>query len=236
MSFQIVKVIKFPNIEVNKALYTSDDLSLPGYQRNAETSIKLITSCYNGFKLFNINHEIYHKEDGIAFGMIEEYPDMHEMRFSSYLKPYSFFGYYDESEQLFYIESQSFIIKSFLKNIDKHKKDIGIEFENITIDLEKLIQLVPDVAAVWLKGNSSKIKSIGMFGSDVCHDQDYEHLQESKSLSSIVIDPVINGVVRRLNINTNTCFYIQEKIDDRDELLRIAKSFKKDYIEKIALE
>lgn len=232
MSFQIVRVKKFPDLQVNEIISTNEELNIRGFGRDANTSIKLINTDYNSFKYYEIHHEFKLNESGIAF-VFNDNGLMEEKQFSSYLKTTSLHGYYDDLEKLFYIEGVSPVIKSFLKCMNNNISSTGIEFEVIEIDLDQLIKIAPDVEAAWLRGESSNLKAIGFYGNNVCGAREYENLHESKQLSSIIIAPVVRNVIRRIQINSTTCFYIADRIDDHDELLNIVKEFKNKYIRRL---
>jgi len=203
--------------------------ALPGFTRDPKTEIQYINNNYYGFEFYEFGHEMIIQEDGLAFGFIDDQPQT--MNFTGYLKKFTIKCYLERKQSFAFLSAQSEIVHDLLRNI-KNNSELETELEEITLDMQNLHSHVDDYLGAWFKKVSSRVTSSALFGSDLVHDQIYQHLIEEGALLTSVFIPY-NGM--RIQLNDKAGISSKHIFEDIHNELDLVLSLKTEIIDKVIL-
>ncbi len=183
-TYKLVKIIKFPLIDVGHEFSNEYNLTLPGFTEAKQTVIRNISTAYHGFEYYEIEHEMLIKDIGLAFGYVDEKPV--KMELNGYKKKFTVKVFYNPVEKYAYLSESSAVVKDLLRTI-KSDKTLGIEIKTIDLNFEKLHNYIEQFSGAWFKGVSSRVTSSAVFGADLKNDPLFKQLNTDANLSSIII-------------------------------------------------
>ena len=225
-SYKIVLLKKFPKMNIGDKKSTLAEGALPGFTPNPKTEIKYINNDYHGFELYEFEHEMIFKENGIAFGFINDEPK--SMTFHDYLKKYTIKCYLKRNEDHLYLAAASNVTQDLLRNVKKNE-DLEIEVDEIILDMQNLRLHVDDYLGAWFRKVSNRVSASALFGSDLFNDPLYEQLITEGILTSVFIP--YSGFT--IQINDKAGISSRQIFDSIFEELDLIQSLKSEIIDKI---
>ncbi len=226
-SYKLVKVLKFPELDLSKSIHTILDGSLPWFIRQPKTVITYISQNYYSYDYYEIEHEMLIKENGIAFGFIKDNPET--MNFHNYLKPYTVKFYYKKEKDIGYLSAPSAVVNDLIKVIGK-SKDLKTDISEIELDMQKLRTHVDDYLGAWFKKVSTRVSSSALFGSDLVNDPLYDQLITDGAILTSVVIPFYNIVIQ---LNEKSGISSKQYFENVKDELNIVESIKEKIIDKI---
>ena len=228
-SYKLISIKQFPIMNLNEIKRTVYSGALPGFTRDPKTEIRYINNNYHDFELYEFEHEILFQENGLAFGFIDEQPEM--MTFSSYLKNFTIKCYLNRNQNFAFLSAPSDITHDLLKNTKKNP-DLGTEFEEYTLDMQNLRLHVEDYLGAWFKKVSSRVTSSALFGSDLMNDPLYQQLTDDGAILTSVFIPY-SGM--RIQLNEKAGISSKQIFRSIPDELNLIQSLKSEIIDRIII-
>jgi hypothetical protein len=228
-TYKLISVKEFLQMRINEVKKTVINGALPGFTPDPKTEIRFITQDYYGFEYYEFKHEMLFKETGIAFGYISGNPQ--SMEFTDYLKEYAIKCFCNRKDNYAFLTSASYVINDLMK-ICKKNDDLGVELDEISLDMPSLFQYAPDFLGAWFHGVSNRVTSSALFGSDLANEPLYQQLtNDGASLTSVTI-PYRNF---RMQLNEKAGISTKHLFDNINEELQLVQSLKDEIIDRIRI-
>jgi hypothetical protein len=125
------------------------------------------------FDQYLCHHDFMHKKNGKVFGQY----------FNHYFEPLNFYTYYNETENLTFIQTKTDAALDFVKrlNLSKH-----YNLEPVKIDFTKMYPLITEVAGAWIADlKRAHLKTAGFFGPNVHKSEEFIEAASEGNVSSI---------------------------------------------------
>lgn len=228
-SYKLIKIVDFPSLIINETITTKNNGSLPGFTREPCTKIKYINNSYYGFQYYEIEHELLIKESGIAYGFLNDEPQV--MEFINYLKPYLIKCLYNSSKGYAYLSAPAVVVNDLVKLIRKNE-ELKTEIVEVDLDMQLLKEHVEDYLGAWFRGVSSRVSSSALFGSDLVHDPLYEQLLTDGAILTSVFIPYQNMTIQ---LNNKAGISSKQKIENIIDEITIIEKIKNEIIDKIII-
>jgi hypothetical protein len=228
-TYKLISVKEFPEMEINETRKTIVDGTLPGFNPEPKTEIRLIDPSYYGFEYYEFKHQMLFNENGIAFGFINENPQ--SMQFVNYLKEFTVKCFFNKKEKYAYLTSVSYVINDLMK-ICKENNDLKLDFLEISLDMRFLFRYTDDFLGAWFKGVSPRVSSSALFGSDLVNEPLYQQLTDDGATLTSVTIPYSN---LKIQLNEKAGISTKHNFETINDELNLVEMLKKDIIDKIKI-
>jgi len=228
-SYRLISIKRFPIMNLGDTQYTVVQAALPGFTREPKTEIHYINNNYFGFELYEFEHEMLFQENGLAFGFIDEKPEI--MNFHDYLKKFTIKCYLNREDNFAFLSATADVVHDLLNSI-KENSDLNTEIEEYTLDMQNLRLHVDDYLGAWFKKVSTRVTSSALFGSDLMNEPIYQQLIDDGAILTSVFIPY-NGM--RIQINDKAGISSKQIFESISDELNLIQSLKSEIIDKIVI-
>lgn len=226
-SYRIFKVKKFPSLSDGEVINSVVNLTLPGFTENAITKIRGVSKNYFGYEYFEIDHEMFIKDSGLAFGFLDGAPV--RVEFEGYKKLFIVKAFLKREENYLFLSYASFVVKDLYKKL-KDNEFLKTEVIGYKLDLNKAQEIISDYTGVWFKGVSSRVSSSALYGSDLANEPLFQQLRDDgANLSSIIIP--FKGIP--IQVSDNAGISSHHSFISIEKELNIIEEVKNELIEKL---
>ena len=228
-TYKIISVKFFPQMKTNEIKKTIVNGALPGFTQEPKTEIRFVNSDHFGYEYYEFKHQMLFEENGIAFGFINENPQT--MKFHNYLKEYTVKCFLNRKQQYALLSSASYVLNDLMK-ICKKNDDLSLGLEEISLDMQSLIQYTSDFLGTWFKRVSPRVSSSALFGSDLVNEPLYDQLIKDGAMLTSVTIPYDN---LKIQLNEKAGISTKHIFANTADEIALVEALKNDIIDKIKI-